>query len=484
MGVARRLVAARRAWLVPAIIARVSSVKQRGNVMEIQGLREDAGVADWTPAYERRAVALLTIGFGLVGLDRWIVAPLGPSMIADLGLTPQNLNNLIAALGVSWGIAAVLLGGLSDRVGRKEVLIPSLLAFSLMSSLSGMVSGLAALFVARGLMGVAEGAFCPTSFASTAEASHPKRRGFNQGLQQSAFALFGLGFGPILATQMLAVFSWRVIFLLVAIPGLILTALLASVIREPRPIARPSKAEDANPDKPRLADLFAHRNVALAMAGLFCAMCGIFVLSANIPLYLTGYLKLTPAQMGIVTSAIGFGGFAGQWGLPAVSDHIGRRITAIIGFVAGTAFLFWFTRIGADTPVLFTLLFVASAFSFGLLSLLTGPVATEAAPAGRISSTAGLIIGAGEIFGGGLALVVSGIVIGHFGIQAMLYVALGGLSVGGVLMAFLKETAPRLTDGRPHPFHRDDSGLSEAEKAMRATNIARALENSISRHYL
>ncbi len=46
-------------------------------------------------------------------------------------------------------------------------------------------------------MGIAEGAFCPTSFATTAEASKPSRIGFNQGLQQSMFALFGLGFGPI-----------------------------------------------------------------------------------------------------------------------------------------------------------------------------------------------------------------------------------------------------------------------------------------------
>jgi hypothetical protein len=39
--------------------------------------------------------------------------------------------------------------------------------------------------------------------------------------------------------------------------------------------------------------------------------------------------------MGLVTSAIGFGGFVGQWGQPAASDYIGRRMAGIIGFVAG-----------------------------------------------------------------------------------------------------------------------------------------------------
>lgn len=412
--------------------------------MKAVELADQDALPGWTPAYERRAVLLLTFGFGLVGLDRWIIAPLAPSMIADLGLTPQNLNNLIATLGVCWGVAAVLLGGLSDRIGRKKVLIPSLLAFSLMSGLSGLAAGFFALFLVRALMGVAEGAFCPTSFASTAEASLPSRRGHNQGLQQSAFALFGLGFGPIIATQLLTVVSWHVVFLLVALPGLILTFLLYKTIREPFELGAPVASIQTAEKRGNLGELFAHRNVGLAMMGLLCAMCGIFVLSANIPIYLTEHLKLSSTDMGLVTSAIGFGGFLGQWGLPAASDYIGRRWAGITGFATGSVFIYWFTRIGADVPSLFILLFLASAFSFGLLSLLTGPVATEAAPPGRIATTAGAIIGVGEIFGGGLALVVAGFVIGQFGITAMFALALGGLCTGAVLMLFLKETAPRL----------------------------------------
>lgn len=441
---------------------------------------EVAGLSGWTPTYERNAVMLLTLGFGLVGLDRWIIAPLAPAMIADLGMSPQQINNLIAALGVTWGVAAVLMGGLSDRIGRKKVLIPALLAFSLLSSLSGVAAGFATLLFARGLMGVAEGAFCPTSFASTAEASRPSRRGFNQGLQQSAFALFGLGFGPILATQMLSAVSWRVVFMLVAIPGLLLTVALWRVIREPDFITQPAaEHQSAAKAKGSWRELFAHRNVGLAMVGLFCAMCGIFVLSANIPIYLTAYLHLSAANMGLVTSAIGFGGFVGQWGLPAASDRIGRRAAGIIGFVMGAVLLYGFMQVGANIPLLFGLLFASCAFSFGLLSLLTGPVATEAAPAGRISSTAGLIIGAGEIFGGGLALVVAGIVIGQFGIAAMLNLALGGLSLGGVLMLFLQETAPALI------------GLASAHKGrgpgstdnVQMASVSDAIENGLARRF-
>lgn len=410
----------------------------------------DVTVPGWTPSYEWKAVLLLTLGFGLVGLDRWIIAPLAPAMIGDLGMTPQDVNNLVAVLGVAWGISAVLMGGLSDRIGRRRVLIPAIVFFSLMSGFSGMATGFMALFAVRAVMGVAEGAFCPTSFAATAEASKPSRRGFNQGLQQATFALFGLGFGPIIATQLLHHVDWRTVFMLVAVPGLVVAVLLWLVIREPRSIAEQAApaAVDAEPvPVASMADLFAHRNVGLGMVTLLCAMCGIFVLSANIPIYLTEVLRLSPTDMGLVTSAIGFGGFAGQWGLPALSDYFGRRPMAVAGFVLGAVFLWFFMQTGADVGPLFVLLFLSCAFSFGLLALITGPIATEAAPAGRISTTAGLIIGTGEIFGGGLALVVAGAVISSYGIPAMLWLALGGLVAGCLLTPFLRETAPRRTGG-------------------------------------
>ena len=60
-----------------------------------------------------------------------------------------------------------------------------------------------------------------------------------------------------------------------------------------------------------------------------------------------------------------------------------------------------------------------------------------------VSTASGVIIGVGEIFGGGLALLVAGYIIAAFGIQYMLYLALGGLMLGAVLMTGLEETAPR-----------------------------------------
>jgi predicted MFS family arabinose efflux permease len=397
----------------------------------------------WDRAYEWRAVTLLGLGFGLVGLDRWIIAPLFPFIMKDLHLTYQDLGNLIGILGICWGLFAVLMGGVSDRVGRRKVLIPAILCFSILSGLSGVVSGLAGLILVRAIMGMMEGSYCPTSFAATNEASEPTRRGFNQGLQQCTFALFGLGFGPIIATQLLRIVpTWRWVFFVVAIPGLILGVLMFWVIRD-----LPQHTAQAQTERHPWVKIFHSRNVVLSMAALLCAMTGVFVLSAMVPNYLVDYLHLTTSQMGFVTSAIGFGGFVGQFAVPGLSDVFGRRIMAILSFTAAALLIVVLARTGSNSTVLFGLLFVISFFCLGIIALLTGPVATESAPAGLVSSAIGIVVGSGEIFGGGLAPSLAGYVAQHYGIEKILYLALVGVSAGIVVCLFLKETAPRKIRG-------------------------------------
>lgn len=404
----------------------------------------------WDTAYEWKAVTLLTLGFGLVGLDRWIITPLLPMMMKDLHLDPQDVGNILGILGIAWGVFAVLTGHLSDRLGRRTVLTPAMIAFSLLSAFSGAVGGLASLLVIRALMGVTEGAFCPTSFAATNDASLPERRGRNQGIQQCTFALFGLGFGPIIATQLLEVVpSWRWVFLLVGVPGLILSAAMWKVIRD-----RPRTADDsATSTRGAVAQdlattnasgrIFGHRNVLLGMLAQFCAVMGMFVLAAFMPIYLSSYLKLAPAQMGFVTSALGFGGALGMFGLPTLSDWIGRRPAAVLGFGFGALFVWWFAHVGVQPVMLFVLLFLAATSALGLLTLISGTMAAEAAPVGRIAATIGLISGSGEIFGGGIAPAIAGWMAKHHGLQSPLYLAFAGLAAGLVISLFFRETAPR-----------------------------------------
>jgi predicted MFS family arabinose efflux permease len=263
----------------------------------------------------------------------------------------------------------------------------------------------------------------------------------NNGIFQCTISLFGGAIGPILATQLLQFTTWRKVFWLVGIPGLVVAAVLWFVIREP--VASAARAAGDAPRVP-LSRIFKHRNVPLSMVTLLCAMTGIFVLSAVMPNYLVDYLKLTGPQMGFVTSAIGFGGALGQFGLLTLSDFIGRRTTTLLSFIVAAVFLWLFIHTGgASLPLLFGLLFVAAMFNFGALAILAGPIPAEAAPLGLIASAAGIVIGAGEIFGGGVAPSIAGAIAQSSGIQYTLYFALCGQIVGLVLALFLRETAPR-----------------------------------------
>src|SRR6188768_3367495 len=264
-------------------------------------MQQEDQYKNWDTNYEWKIILLLSLTFGLVGLDRFILPVLFPAFMEELGLTYEDLGNLVGILAVFWGISAFAMGFLSDRVGRRKVLIPAVIVFSLMSAFSGMVGGLVSLLLIRAIMGLAEGPVASIGVAVAVEASHPKRRGMNNGIFQCMISLIGNAIGPIIATQLLLVTDWRTIFMLVGIPGLIMAAAMFFVVREPA-----HRAVGAAPvPRSSFVDLFKHRNVPLAMLTLMCAMGGVFVMGAMMPSYLVDYLKLSPQQMGGVASAIG-----------------------------------------------------------------------------------------------------------------------------------------------------------------------------------
>jgi len=170
------------------------------------------------------------------------------------------------------------------------------------------------------------------------------------------------------------------------------------------------------------------------------------VLSGMLPIYLTEYLKLGTQEAGFVASAVGFGGFFGQFAWPGISDFLGRKTTATLGFLGAAIMLYIFQQTGAHSGMLFAFLFIGAFFTLGLVALLTGPIATESAPVGLVSAAIGIVVGSGEI-SAGIAQVIGGWVAQNFGIQNILFLPLGAVLLGIVVSLFLKETAPKKVGG-------------------------------------
>jgi MFS family permease len=392
--------------------------------------------------YEWKTVTLLCLGFGLVGIDRFMILPLFPVISKELNLDYQDLGQITGVLAIAWGVAALFMGNLSDRLGHRKVIIPAIVVFSLLAGLNGLATGVGSLMIIRALMGVAEGAYTPASIVATIDASKPSRQGMNVGIQQAALPLFGLGIAPILVTQLLKIVEWHWIFALVSVPGLVVAYLLYRGLRNPDAKAAAAHTATRDASAHPWSDVFRYRNIPLNMIGMLCWLTNLVVLSALLPSYLIDYLHLTLEQMGYVLSAIGFGGTLGTLLMPALSDRLGRKPVMVISVIGAGIGLYFLMHAGAAPFALFVSLAATLFFIFSMICLTVGPISAESVPATLMSTASGIVIGTGEIFGGGIAPVIAGYVAQHYGIQYIMHLAAIALAVGFVVTLLLKETAP------------------------------------------
>jgi predicted MFS family arabinose efflux permease len=384
---------------------------------------------------ELKAVAVLSAGFGLVGIDRFLISTMFPTIARDLHLGYGDIGTITGALAISWGLAALIMGNVSDRIGQRRVLVGALIVFSLLIGLSGLAASLFGLIVVRIVMGFADGAFTPASIAATINASPPERHGRNVGFQQNMLNLFGLALAPLFVGYLLGHgVDWRYIFSIFVIPG------LAIAWATWRIIPQVSASENSQGSVAAWGAVLKFRNIRLLMGGMFCWLTCLITCSAFLPNYLLDHLKLEAGAMGTVMSAIGFGALTGTIVLSMLSDRIGRKPVMIVASIGALSGLIMFSAIGSDVGPLFACLFAIHFFNFGMIVLTVGPIATETVPGALIATASGMVIAAGELLGGGLAPVIGGQVAERFGIEHILWLPIIMMAVGIAISFGLVET--------------------------------------------
>ena len=395
----------------------------------------------WDKSYERKAVSLMAIGFVLVVLDRFIINPLFPIMQRELGLSYRNLGLISAVVALTWGVGSIGSGPISDRWGRKPVIVSAVFAFSLLAAATGLATGLLGLVAIRAVMGLAEGSYAPSSVVVIAEASKPGRVGLNMGLQQTGAMLVGFGLGPVIAVGLLKVLpSWHWVFAVVAVPGVIAAAVMMKVLRSGSRAVEPAQE---TPDAVGFRQVLRHRNVIFNAIGMCLYLTSLLTLTAFMPNYLTDHLGLDLDRMGGVLSGQGVGSALGMAALPAISDRFGRKPVMIVALIVEFLALWALMGIGADAVALFVALFVATFMNFGVVGINMGPLTTDSVPAAVAATATGLVIGVGEIFGGALAPAIAGGVADAMGIAVVIKIALAAVVLALVNLVFgVREPKP------------------------------------------
>jgi MFS family permease len=166
-------------------------------------------------------------------MDRYVLAILLPSIKADL----QVSDTLLGFLGTAFTIAYIVLGipiaGLADRYSRKKIITAALTIWSLMTALCGITQNFMQLAIARVFVGVGEAGATPPAHSIISDYFPFEKRA-------KAIAIHTLGgpvgifIGFILAGYLAETYGWRIAFLCLGLPGLVLALIVALKLVEPK----------------------------------------------------------------------------------------------------------------------------------------------------------------------------------------------------------------------------------------------------------
>ncbi len=369
--------------------------------------------------YENGLLALLSVTFGLVFVDRFALVYLSPFIAKDLNLNNTQIGMLVSALGITWAVSGYFTTAWAEAKNKKKtIFIISVVLFSLASITSGLATGFVMLIFSRLLMGFFEGPTLPLIQSFVAKESSPNRVGLNMGILQSfGSTLFGFLIAPILLVALATQYGWRSTFFIAGIPGLIMAFLCWKFIK-------PSTAETdikANDESLSFSQLLDYKNIRVGIVLACLFMTWLNSCMTFMPKYFTEIQGFTEGDMGKTMGLMGFASLIAGVFVTALSDRFGRtpiiKIFVSIGIVFPLAIVF-LKGSGAQIPVMFI-----GYFMFGAFPIVLGTIPAETVPMHSTGKAIGLLVAAGELFGGVLIPFVCGILADKFGLNAPFYVS-------------------------------------------------------------
>lgn len=352
------------------------------------------------------------------GFDIASMGVTAPRMMPALGLTRPEAGLAFSAslLGLFFG--AAIAGPLSDRIGRKPVLVASMAVFGLFSLATAAAGNLPALLSVRALTGLGLGGAMPMLIAMSSELARSDRQALSVGMVTAGLPLGGALVG-LLARSDLAQDDWRLVFVVGGIAPLLLAVLVWRFMPETAGRVR-SAAHEPGPGGAGLSGSAA-LSALFARSRLLQTLC-LWISYAAIALVLHLFLNWLPVLLvdrGIsaraaagVATLFNLGGAAGGLLIGLAIDRLGPRWPLAAVFAALVAVLLVLASPTHSFAVLGLLAFVAGllimAGQFGLYAIgprcyaddVRGAGVGAAVAAGRLGSVIGPVA-AGQMLGAG-----------------------------------------------------------------------------------
>lgn len=360
-----------------------------------------------------RAVAWLATASGMAYLCRNSMGVAESRIREDLGLTLAESGQFMAAFYWSYALFQVPTGSFSYRFGTRVAMTSFAIAWSLAMFGTAISPGFWLLIAAQLVMGFAQAGFFPASINSIKDWMPMSQRSLGCGLLAVGMQVGAIA-ASVLTGELLAVMSWRWVFILFAIPGLIWSVLFYIRFRD-RPelcsklnraereliVAKsPSESTTQTEDETGRTDwlaMFRHVGLWLICGQQICRAAGYMFFASWFPTFLQQTRGVSIAQSGYMQSVVFTGALAGSLLGGLLTDWVWRRTGSL-----------WLSRSGVGTFALGScgLLILASWFvddailALGLLAVgvlcasLAGPAMGAAVidvGGSRVAQTLGVV---------------------------------------------------------------------------------------------
>ncbi len=315
-----------------------------------------SGWAIWWPS------VVMMLGTLLSYLDRQVLALLSPMILRDTHMNAQSYGEVISAFSFAYMLSTPVWGSLLDRVGLRIGMTVSVAIWAAASASHSLVSTFLGFAMARGALGIGEGAIFPGGFRTAMDSLPPEKQSRGIALAYSGSSAGSL-LAPLAITPLAVIYGWRIAFLATPVAALVWLILWRTSVDTSKFVHRASAKKLSFPSvlERRFWSLVASYSLGALPVG------GITYLA---PLYLSRAFGLSQKELGLVLwippAALEAGFFFWGW----IADRFARgntRPTWLLALLSLLALpcsaVSWFSSSAAALALLSATMFAAAGFT-------------------------------------------------------------------------------------------------------------------------